>query len=130
MSISNNEFPQDSDESDSEINLDMIETHLPKFSPMVKLNLKSEEVTEDESRNSEISRAFREDENRPKSPSTPENSNRIMDAMRGISVGLFRIGVINQVLEANWIDQLRNLRQQQQQLLSSSTTIGTGTGES
>ncbi|KAI3951380.1 hypothetical protein MKW92_048268 [Papaver armeniacum] len=157
MSISNNEFPQDSDESDSEINLDddnpdyyqpisssdeddeIDSDPNPSFQilsdgqiePEINDEEEEEEVIEDESTNSEISRAFREDENRRKAPLTPENSNRIMDAMRGISLQGFVPDWSNQVPESNWIDQLRNLRvQQQQQPISSSTTISPGTGES
>ncbi|KAI3845706.1 hypothetical protein MKW92_038050 [Papaver armeniacum] len=98
MSISNNEFPQDSDESDSEINLDddnpdyyqpisssdeIDSDPNPSFQilsngqtePEIDDEEEEEEVIEEESTNSEISRAFREDENRRKAPLTPENSN-------------------------------------------------------
>ncbi|KAI3891757.1 hypothetical protein MKX03_020895 [Papaver bracteatum] len=87
-----------------------------------------EEDVIEESTNSEISRAFREDENRRKAPLTPENTNRIMDAMRGISLQGFVPDWSNQVPESNWIDQLRNLRQQQQPL-SSTSSISTGARE-
>ncbi|KAI3864296.1 hypothetical protein MKW92_047414 [Papaver armeniacum] len=149
MSISNNEFP---DESDSEINLDDNPDYYqpisssdeddendsdpnPSFQILSDGQVEPEIVEEEEevieeSTNSEISRAFREDENRRKAPLTPENSNRIMDAMRGISLQGFVPDWSNQVPDSHWIDQLRNLRLQQQQPLSSSATISTGTGES
>ncbi|KAI3891761.1 hypothetical protein MKX03_020899 [Papaver bracteatum] len=145
MSISNNEFPQDTDESDSEINLDENPDYYqpissdeddeidsdpnPSFQLLSngqtesEINDEEEEEVEviEESTNSEISRAFMEDENRRKSPLTPENTNRIMDAMRGISLQGFVPDWSNQVPESNWIDQLRNLRQQP---LSSSAPTG------
>ncbi|KAI3951383.1 hypothetical protein MKW92_048271 [Papaver armeniacum] len=142
MSISNNEFPGDSDESDSEINLD--DNHHDYYQPISSsdeidsdpnpsfqilsdgqtepgIDEEEEEVIE-ESTNSEISRAFIEDENRRKAPLTPEKSNRIMDAMRGISLQGFVPDWSNQVPDSHWIDQLRNLRLQQQPLSSSATT--------
>ncbi|KAI3958108.1 hypothetical protein MKW98_020750 [Papaver atlanticum] len=154
MSISNNEFPHDStDESDSEINLDddIPDYYQPISSsddegndsdpnpcfqmlsngptePEIDDEEEEEEVIE-ESTNSEISRAFREVENRRKAPLTPENTNRIMDAMRGISLQGFVPDWSNQVPESNWIDQLRNLRLQQQQPLSSTSSISTGARE-
>ncbi|RZC55802.1 hypothetical protein C5167_014650 [Papaver somniferum] len=155
MSISNNEFPQDTDESDSEINLDNDnpDYYQPISSsdeeddhdsdPNQGFQMPSNGQTEPEideeieeeviegATNSEISRAFREDENRRKAPLTPENTNRIMDAMRGISLQGFVPDWSNQVPESNWIDHLRNLRQQQQQQpISSTSSISTGTGES
>ncbi|KAI3939763.1 hypothetical protein MKW92_012549 [Papaver armeniacum] len=91
------------------------------------LNHEEEEETieeeQEEASNSEISRAFIEDENRRNAPLTPENSNRIMNAMRGIS---FQAGFvpdwINQVPDDRWIDHLRNLRQQQPNSTSTSST--------
>ncbi|KAI3891760.1 hypothetical protein MKX03_020898 [Papaver bracteatum] len=151
MSISNNEFPQDTDESDSEINLDENPDYYQPISsdgdeeidsdPNLGFQVLSNGLTEsaindeeeeeviEESINSEISRAFREDENRRKTPLTPENSNRIMDAMRGISLQGFVPDWSNQVPESNWIDQLRNLRLLQQQPLSSTSSISSGTRE-
>ncbi|KAI3875672.1 hypothetical protein MKW92_030894 [Papaver armeniacum] len=148
MSISNNEFPQDADDSDSEINLDDNPDYYqpissddedendsdpnPSFQMLSNYHtdpeINDEEEEEEEliegSANSEISRAFKEDEHRRKAPLTPENSNRIMDAIRGISLQGFVPDWSNHVPESNWIDQLRNLRLQQQQPLSSSATTG------
>ncbi|XP_026418484.1 protein rpi-1-like isoform X2 [Papaver somniferum] len=150
MSISNNEFPQDADESDSEINLDDNPDYYqpissddedendsdPNLGIQILSNGHSEpEISEEEEEeeeeeeiegatNSEISRAFKEDENRRKAPLTPESSNRIMDAMRGISLQGFVPDWSNKVPESNWIDHLRNLRLQQQQPLSSSANTG------
>ncbi|KAI3927154.1 hypothetical protein MKW98_025894 [Papaver atlanticum] len=85
-----------------------------------------DEEEEEETSNSEISRAFIEDENRRNAPLTPENSNRIMNAMRGIS---FQAGFvpdwINQVPDDRWIDHLRNLRQQQPNSTTSTSTSAT-----
>ncbi|RZC91849.1 hypothetical protein C5167_021560 [Papaver somniferum] len=82
-----------------------------------------DEEEEEEASNSEISRAFIEDENRRNAPLTPENSNRIMNAMRGIS---FQAGFvpdwINQVPDDRWIDHLTNLRQLQPNSTSTSST--------
>ncbi|KAI3898980.1 hypothetical protein MKW92_033204 [Papaver armeniacum] len=87
------------------------------------LNHEEEEESIEEASNSEISRAFIEDENRRNAPLTPENSNRIMNAMRGIS---FQAGFvpdwINQVPDDRWIDHLRNLRQQQPNSTPTSST--------
>ncbi|KAI3908457.1 hypothetical protein MKX01_009259 [Papaver californicum] len=81
------------------------------------------EVEEAAASNSEISRAYMEDENRRNAPLTPENSSRIMDAMRGISFqGGFVPDWINQVPDDRWIDQLRNLRQQQPNSTTTSST--------
>ncbi|KAI3974683.1 hypothetical protein MKX01_004412 [Papaver californicum] len=150
MSISTNEFPQeqDTDESDSEINLDDNPDYYQPISssdedendsdpnPSFQMvsnghtepeidDEKEEEVVIEEATNSEISRAFEEDENLRRAPLTPEDSNRIMDAMRGISLQGFVPDWSNQVPESHWIDQLRNLRLQQQQPLSSSSTTTT-----
>ncbi|KAI3844664.1 hypothetical protein MKX03_026766 [Papaver bracteatum] len=151
MSISANEFLQenDDDNSDSETNLDddgpdyyqPISTdddeetsyngHIEPGIGIHTLDLNDEEETiedeEEETSNSEISRAFIEDENRRNAPLTPETSNRIMNAMRGIS---FQAGFvpdwINQVPDDRWIDHLRNLRQQQP---NSATTSSTTTAQ-
>ncbi|MCL7022236.1 hypothetical protein MKW94_002267 [Papaver nudicaule] len=131
MSITTNEFPQDTDDSDSEINLDDNPDYYQPISsdddsdPNPSFQIPSNDQTEpeideeeevieeeEEAANSEISRAFREDENRRKAPLTPENSNRIMDAMRGISLQGFVPDWSNQVPDSHWIDQLRNLRLQ------------------
>ncbi|MCL7048864.1 hypothetical protein MKW94_019042 [Papaver nudicaule] len=151
MSITTNEFPQDTDDSDSEINLDDNPDYYQPISsdddsdPNPSFQILSdgqtepgideveeveEEVIEEEEEAaiSEISRPFREDENRRKTPLTPETSTRIMDAMRGISLQGFVPDWSNQVPDSHWIDQLRNLRLHQQQPLSQSdTTTTTGT---
>ncbi|MCL7022238.1 hypothetical protein MKW94_002269 [Papaver nudicaule] len=142
MSVTTNEFPQDTDDSDSEINLDDNPDYYqpissdddsevnPSFQILSNNGQTEPEIDEEEEEaaNSEISRAFREDENRRKAPLTPETSNRIMDAMRGVSLQGFVPDWSNQVPDSHWIDQLRNLRlQQQQQPLSQSAS---GTSES
>ncbi|MCL7041344.1 hypothetical protein MKW94_005430 [Papaver nudicaule] len=148
MSISANEF--ENDDSDSENLEDSPDYYQPisaddedanNFDQMMisnghiepeigihTLNLNNEEeeeetvVEEEEATDSEISRAFMEDENRRNAPLTPENSNRIMDAMRGISFQGFVPDWINQVPEDRWIDQLRNLRPHQRPDSTASTT--------
>ncbi|KAI3891758.1 hypothetical protein MKX03_020896 [Papaver bracteatum] len=102
-------FLQDADESDSEISLDDENPNYyqpissdedeendshpnPSFQMLSngqtepEIDEEEEEEVIEESTNFEISRSFREDENRRKSPLTPENMNRIMDAMRRISL--------------------------------------------
>ncbi|RZC86428.1 hypothetical protein C5167_030506 [Papaver somniferum] len=117
MSISANEFLQDDDEFEMISSNGHIEPEIGIQT--LHLNHQEEEETIEEASNSEISRAFIEDEN----PLTPENSNRIMNAMRGIS---FQAGFIpdwiNQVPDDRWIDHLTNLRQQPNSTSTSSTT--------
>ncbi|KAI3843457.1 hypothetical protein MKX03_030601 [Papaver bracteatum] len=130
MSISNNEFPKDTDDSDSEFNLD--DANPDYYQPISsddeddsdsdpnldfqmiyghtepEINEEEEEegeVIEEEATYSEISRAFREEENRRFVPDWS-----------------------NQVSESHWIDQLRNLRLQQRQPLSSAA-VATGITE-
>ncbi|MCL7049900.1 hypothetical protein MKW94_002899 [Papaver nudicaule] len=151
MSISANEFENDNsdsenldesldyyqpisadDESDEDANnfdqMMISDGHIEPEIGIHTLNLNNEEedeetvVEEEEAADSEISRAFMEDENRRNAPLTPENSNRIMDAMRGISFQGFVPDWINQVPEDRWIDQLRNLRPHQQQPDSTTRT--------
>lgn len=57
-----------------------------------------------------IQRAFREDETRRNAPLTPENSMRVIEAMRGVSFGGLAPDWAAQVPEDQWINQLRNLR--------------------
>ncbi|KAI5679763.1 hypothetical protein M9H77_00990 [Catharanthus roseus] len=57
-----------------------------------------------------IQRAFREDETRRNAPLTPENSMRVIEAMRGISFGGLAPDWAAQIPEDQWINQLRNLR--------------------
>lgn len=73
-----------------------------------------EEMPTREASDSEILRAFREDENRRNAPLTPENATRIREAMRGISFGGATPDWVGQVPEDGWIDQLRRLRQSSQ----------------
>ncbi|XP_044469675.1 clumping factor A isoform X2 [Mangifera indica] len=58
-----------------------------------------------------IVRAFREDENRRNAPLSEENATRIMEAMRGVSLGGLAPDWINRVPEHRWMDQLRRIRQ-------------------
>ncbi|KAI3986905.1 hypothetical protein MKX01_014606 [Papaver californicum] len=148
MSISANEFHQDNDSETNNLvddgpdydqpistdydeieeeNIQMISNG--RIKPEVgihTLNLNNdeeevEETIEEEAAaalNSEISRAFIEDEKRRNAPLTPENTNRIMDAMRGISFqGGFVPDWINQVPDDRWIHHLRNLRQKNNPIL-------------
>ncbi|MCL7050056.1 hypothetical protein MKW94_017574 [Papaver nudicaule] len=116
MSITSNEFSQDTDDSDSEINLDDNPDYYqpissdddseenPSFQIPSNGHIEPEEeevIEEEEAANSEISRAFTEDENRRKAPLTPENSTRIMDAMRGISLQGFVPDWSNQVPDSH-----------------------------
>ncbi|KAI5576772.1 hypothetical protein POPTR_009G077700v4 [Populus trichocarpa] len=58
-----------------------------------------------------ILRAFREDESRRNAPLTPENATRVMEAMRGVSLGSFVPDWAGGVGGEQWIDELRRLRQ-------------------
>ena len=60
---------------------------------------------------SAIRMAFREDETRRNAPLSPENTTRIMEAMRGISFDGSAPDWTRIVSEDRWIDQLRRLRQ-------------------
>ncbi|XP_042510387.1 uncharacterized protein LOC122085857 [Macadamia integrifolia] len=81
-----------------------------------------EEERMTEASDSEIARAFREDESRRNAPVTPENAMRIMDAMRGVSFGGVTPDWASQVPEDRWVDQLRRLRQPPS---TTATTTGT-----
>lgn len=71
-----------------------------------------EEEEEERAREREasISRAFREDESRRSAPLTPENTARIVDAMRGVSFQGIPPDWVNRVPEDQWVNQLRRLR--------------------
>ncbi|OVA02799.1 hypothetical protein BVC80_9093g155 [Macleaya cordata] len=89
--------------------------HIGVQNGIYTLDLNDDEEEEEEMMgedpDSAISRAFREDESRRNAPLTPENSTRIMDAMRGISLEGFAPDWTAQVPEDRWIDQLRRIRQ-------------------
>ncbi|KAJ7964259.1 serine/threonine-protein kinase rio2 [Quillaja saponaria] len=75
-----------------------------------------DEQQEDEERmrqasESAIRRAFSEDENRRNAPLPPENASRVMEVMRGVSLGGMTPDWVGQVPEDRWIDQLHRLRQ-------------------
>lgn len=72
-----------------------------------------------EASDSEILRAFREDESRRNAPLTPENATRVMEAMRGVSLGGVAPDWADQFSEDQWIDRLRRLRQPPQSTSSS-----------
>jgi hypothetical protein len=72
-----------------------------------------------EAPDSEILRAFREDESRRNAPLTPENATRVMEAMRGVSFGGVAPDWAGQVPEDQWIDRLRRLRQPPQRTSTS-----------
>ncbi|PIA37490.1 hypothetical protein AQUCO_03000221v1 [Aquilegia coerulea] len=82
----------------------------------IDLNEDDESAEEEEMRRraEAAERAFREDENRRNAPLSAENATRIMDAMRGISLGsgFTPPDWANRVPEDQWIDQLRRLRVQ------------------
>lgn len=59
---------------------------------------------------SEIVRAFREDESRRNAPLRPEAAARVMEAMRGVSFSGLTPDWANRVPEDQWINQLRGLR--------------------
>ncbi|KAG5549718.1 hypothetical protein RHGRI_014875 [Rhododendron griersonianum] len=59
---------------------------------------------------SEIVRAFREDESRRNAPLPPEAAARVVEAMRGVSFSGLAPDWANQVPENQWINQLRGLR--------------------
>ncbi|TQD97018.1 hypothetical protein C1H46_017330 [Malus baccata] len=71
-----------------------------------------EEVEEEEvASDSEIIRAFREDENRRNAPLTAENATRVREAMRGISFAGAPPHWAGLIPENNWMDRLRGLGQ-------------------
>lgn len=72
-----------------------------------------------EASDSDILRAFREDESRRNAPLTTENATRVMEAMRGVSFGGVAPDWVGQVPEDQWIDRLRRLRQPPQRTSSS-----------
>ncbi|KAF5185698.1 serine/threonine-protein kinase rio2 [Thalictrum thalictroides] len=83
----------------------------------IDLNEEEDESADEEEvriRAEAAERAFREDENRRNAPLPAENATRIMDAMRGISLGsgFTPPDWANRVPEDQWIDQLRRLRVQ------------------
>lgn len=82
----------------------------------------SEDEAEEEVReapDSEILRAFRDDESRRNAPLTPENATRVMEAMRGVSFGGVTPDWAGQVPEDQWLDRLRRLRQPPQRTSTS-----------
>lgn len=80
------------------------------------LDLSDEDDEEDEHEEEErmreaMQRAFREDESRRRAPLTPENTTRVMEAMRGISFPGMAPDWAGRVPEDRWIDQLTGIRQ-------------------
>lgn len=71
----------------------------------------AEEVEEEVASDSEIIRAFREDENRRNAPLTAENATRVREAMRGISFAGAPPHWAGLIPENNWMDRLRGLGQ-------------------
>ncbi|KVI11304.1 uncharacterized protein LOC112507505 [Cynara cardunculus var. scolymus] len=70
-----------------------------------------EEEEEDDRMRQAMQRAFREDESRRRAPLTPENTTRVMEAMRGISFRGLAPDWAGQVPEDRWINQLASIRQ-------------------
>lgn len=77
-------------------------------------NVEEEEERTREESDMAIRRAFREDESRRNAPLTPENSIRVIEAMREISFGGLAPEWASQIPEDQWINQLRGLRQSSQ----------------
>ncbi|XP_050126621.1 uncharacterized protein LOC126603720 [Malus sylvestris] len=71
----------------------------------------AKEVEEEVASDSEIIRAFREDENRINAPLTAKNATRVREAMRGISFAEAPPHWAGLIPENNWMDRLRGLRQ-------------------
>ncbi|KAM2970092.1 hypothetical protein FF2_017104 [Malus domestica] len=71
----------------------------------------AKEVEEEVASDSEIIRAFREDENRINAPLTAKNAKRVREAMRGISFAEAPPHWAGLIPENNWMDRLRGLRQ-------------------
>ncbi|XP_076909678.1 uncharacterized protein LOC143567038 [Bidens hawaiensis] len=70
------------------------------------LDLNNEEDEEERMREA-VQRAFREDESRRRAPLTPENTVRVMEAMRGISLpGL----APHWAADDRWMDELARIR--------------------
>lgn len=75
-----------------------------------------EEEEEEEERSREESevamrRPFRDDESRRNAHLTPENTVRVLEAMRGVSFGGLAPDWVVQIPEDQWIDRLRRIRQ-------------------
>ncbi|KAL2470978.1 hypothetical protein Adt_39114 [Abeliophyllum distichum] len=71
-----------------------------------------EERTRDTSESERaIETAFREDERRRHAPLTPDNANRVLEAMRGVSFVGLTPDWAGRIPEEQWIDQIRRLRQ-------------------
>ncbi|XP_058110397.1 uncharacterized protein LOC131253427 [Magnolia sinica] len=89
----------------------------PAENGISNLNLNDDDEEEEEEERmrraseSAISRAFREDESRRNAPLTPENSSRIINAMRGVSFHGFPPDWAGNVPEDQWLDQLQRLRE-------------------
>ncbi|XP_047321352.1 uncharacterized protein LOC124925401 [Impatiens glandulifera] len=69
-----------------------------------------EEIRNREVADSEIRRAFREDESRRNAPLTDQNASRVMAAMQGVSLGGLTPDWANRIPEDQWMDRLRRLR--------------------
>jgi hypothetical protein len=79
---------------------------------MNHLDLSNEEDAEEEERMREaVQRAFREDESRRRAPLTQENTMRVMEAMRGISLGGLAPDWASSIPEDRWMDRLASIRQ-------------------
>ncbi|KAJ4725496.1 serine/threonine-protein kinase rio2 [Melia azedarach] len=69
-----------------------------------------ERMREESESESAIMRAFTDDENRRNAPLSQDNAMRVMEAMRGVSLGGLAPDWANQVPEDRWMDQLRRIR--------------------
>lgn len=72
-------------------------------------DIEEEEMTREESEVA-MRRAFRDDESRRNAPLTPENTVRVLEAMRGVSFGGLAPDWVGRIPEHQWIDQLRRIR--------------------
>ncbi|XP_058227027.1 uncharacterized protein LOC131335600 [Rhododendron vialii] len=73
-------------------------------------NNEGEGGEEEAASESEIVRAFREDESRRNAPLPPEAAARVVEAMRGVSFSGLAPDWADRVPEDQWINQLRGLR--------------------
>lgn len=102
--ISNVDEQEDSSDNDND--QDLVNGCLENGISYLDLNNQQEEEEEERMREA-VQRAFREDESRRRAPLTPENTVRVMEAMRGISLpGL----APDWAAGDRWMDELARIR--------------------